>query len=228
MMGATSFSEDGQTFEVFECDLDSDRDIELEEAGRLLSHEEHTRAGGFVFQSDRDRFVRGRGFTRRVLGAYLGKDPEKVIIDTSAGGKPQVRGGGINFNLSHSGGYLVVVVTNGPAVGIDIEVADRNDSLEHELSDLAGACLTPNEQSELFRTPASERKKRFLTYWTAKEARMKLHGEGFSLEPKSVALELDGGTPIGYLQPTKPQSKLRFVQLCAPAVICCLAFGISA
>lgn len=225
VLSVTSFSVDGQRFEVSECRLDSDEDIDLADAARVLSVTERERADAFVFSKDRDRFVRARGFLRAKLGGYLGQDPKDVEIAEHPGGKPYISGDRVKFNISHSGGYLVVVLTTGHDVGIDLEVQGQDSALGAELRDLAASCLTESEQSELFRTPISDRTRRFLTYWTAKEARMKVHGEGFGLEPKKVALQLDDGFPVGYLRPEAENLKLRYVELCTPASVCCVAFG---
>lgn len=224
MISQTRFISDGHWFDISERDLDGDTDIDLADASRLLNDKERQKAESFVFPRDQHRYVRARGFLRQRLGTCLGQNPERVAIDELPGGKPVVRDVGVRFNLSHSAGVLAVVLTNGPDVGIDVEVDGHDRMLGSDLPDLADACLTQSERIALFSTPPADRTHRFLTYWTAKEARMKLNGEGFALDPRKVELDLKDGQPVGYLRPGDPGSRLRYIRLCSPTAVCCLAF----
>jgi phosphopantetheinyl transferase len=88
---------------------------------------------------------------------------------------------------------------------------------------LARLCLTGEERRALKRVPGPARTRRFLSFWTAKEARMKLTGEGMRLEPRTIALDLSDGQPVGYRRPRTPAAELRFVRLSRPDAICCVA-----
>lgn len=212
--------------DISECRLDSDADIGLDEAYATLNEEERTRAASFVFQRDRDRYVRAHGFLRRRLGAFLELSPENVPIAVADGGKPYVQGEAASFNLSHSEAHAVLAISLNAEIGIDIETFDRG--LGDQLDGLAQMCMTPEEQDALGATPADERVARFLSYWTAKEARMKLTGEGMALEPQAISLELMDGRPVGYLRPLSPDAGLRFIPLSRPDAVCCLAVRHSA
>ncbi len=222
-MSDLSVVEDGRRIDIGECRLDTDADIALDEAYADLSEDERRRAASFVFDRDRDRFVRAHGYLRRRLGAFVGVAPRDVPLATGDNGKPFVEGGDVSFNLSHSGDHAVVAVTRGGEVGIDIETVDRFDRIQDELDGLSRSCLTPAEQAALASAPSAKRVRRFLTYWTAKEARMKLTGEGMALEPQAISLKLSGGVPVGYLRPRGPGARLRFIPLSNPDTICCLA-----
>ncbi|HEX5379571.1 MAG TPA: 4'-phosphopantetheinyl transferase superfamily protein [Phenylobacterium sp.] len=213
----------GLRVEIDECDLDTDADIALEEAYAELDAEERRRAASFVFDRDRDRYVRAHGRLRRRLGAALGFAPEAVPIAVSEGGKPFVPDHRTRFNLSHSGARAVIAITEGGEIGVDLELLDRGDGLEGQLDDLARSCLTPTERNALAGLPTEKRVPRFLSYWTAKEARMKLTGEGLMLEPQDISLELSDGRPVGYRRPHAPGAELLFVPLSHPDAICCLA-----
>lgn len=65
---------------------------------------------------------------RRVLATYLDEEPGTLEIERGEQGKPELRdGGGLEFNLSHSGELVAVAVTRGRQVGIDIErIAPRH------------------------------------------------------------------------------------------------------
>jgi 4'-phosphopantetheinyl transferase len=222
-MTGLAIADDRARIDIAECGLDTDRDIALGEAHADLSDEERARAAGFVFERDRDRFVRARGYLRRRLGAFVGVAPKDVPIAVGDDGKPFIEGRRVGFNLSHSGSLAVVAISRGGEVGIDVETMDRSDRLDDELEGLSRLCMTGEEQDALGGLPPERRVRRFLSYWTAKEARMKLTGEGMALEPHTIALDLSDGRAVGYLRPRGPRAGLRFVALSRPDAICCLA-----
>lgn len=209
--------------ELAECRLDDDADITLAEAWPLLDADERRRAERFVFPRDRDRFVRAHGFLRQRLGAVLGCAPQDLPIRGADGEKPYVADRPVEFSLSHSGSHAVVAITRDGAIGIDLEVLDGGSLAGDPLDGLAEVCLTPAERNALATVSDAWQARRFLSYWTAKEARMKLTGEGMALDPLDIALDLAGGQPVGYLRPHAPQAALRFVNLSRPDAVCCLA-----
>ena len=54
---------------------------------------------------------------------------------------------------------------------------------------------------------------------------MKLTGEGMSLAPRQIALDLRDGLPVGYLHPKTPKAQAIFLDLGHPAAVCCLALA---
>ena len=81
----------------------------------------------------------------------------------------------LHFNMSHSGDCAVLVVSDSP-IGIDIEHKSRN------YMSLAKRCFCPEEYAEIEAvTDEEERRKRFLEYWTMKEAYIKYIGEGLRI-----------------------------------------------
>ena len=84
-----------------------------------------------------------------------------------------------------------------------------------------GAVVT--EVAALADLPTDVRVRRFLSFWTAKEARMKLTGEGLSLDPLDISLKLRDGEAVAYARPQEPHAELQFVSLSHAQAICCLA-----
>ena len=188
-----SVVEAGICIEIDEICLDTDADMALDSAKAALSAEERARAASFVFANDRDRFVRGRGHLRRRLGLALRMAAEAVPLAAGKDGKPFVAGHGIKFNLSNSGGRAVIALSSGGEVGIDLEIVDRWNHLDEQLDGLEQMCLTAEEQRAVAGLRPGQRVRRFLSFWTAKEARMKLTGEGFGLDPLDISLEVCPG-----------------------------------
>lgn len=206
---------------VAQCQLDDDRDMALPAAWQLLSADEVARARRFYFDRDRDRYVRGRGFLRSLLGQISGQDPARLTFGTGAQGKPFLQNSNLAFNLSHSRDLAVLGISQAGPLGIDLEFIDR----AADIAGLARTCLTQGEADVLAALPEVARLARFFAFWTAKEARMKLTGEGMSLPPRQIALDLRGGRPIGYLHPDVPAAQAIFLDLGRPAAICCLALA---
>ena len=204
---------------LFVCRLDHDRDMPLEEGRALLSPAEAARSGRFHFERDRHRHIRGRAFVRRELGRALGVDPRTLVLCEDPGGKPRLAGTGPEFNLSHSGDLAVLAISERGPVGIDVELFDRHIDVES----LAQGVFTGAETEIVLTLPEALRLSRFLAFWTAKEARMKLTGEGMRLEPRHIALDLRDGWPVGYLRPALPAARAIFVDAGDPRAICCLA-----
>jgi 4'-phosphopantetheinyl transferase len=207
--------------QVFTCPLDTDESISLGTARALLTGGEQTRTDRFHFARDRDRYTRGRGFLRMVLGGLTGTDPVALELTTGPHGKPGLKGP-LHFNLSHSAGRAVLAVSDAGPVGIDIEHLDRRV----DVPALGQVCFTPAENARLRAAPGADQARLFFAYWTAKEARMKLTGQGMSLPPRAIALALDGsGLPAGYLAPATPSARLVRLTLPDPALICSLALS---
>lgn len=211
--------------EVSECRLDSDADIALADAWALLDDSERTRAHSFVFEDDREAFVRSHGFLRRQLGDVLGLAPEHVPIVAEEGKKPFVSDHGVQFNLSHSGPLAVLAIGRGREIGIDLEILGQAIKLDEHFDGLVEMVLTPAEQNAITSTPDDRKIRRFLSYWTAKEARMKLTGEGMALDPKAIFLDLVDAEPVGYRRPMTPRADLRFIDLSRQDAVCCLAIA---
>lgn len=204
-----------------QCQLDDDRDIALTRAWRLLSADEVLRARRFRFEADQSRYVRGRGFLRIMLGQISGQDPARLTFGTGAQGKPFLQGRDLAFNLSHSRDLAVLGISRSAPLGLDLEFIDR----AADIAGLAQTCLTPAEADILASLPEAARRARFFAFWTAKEARMKLTGEGMSLPPHQIALDLHAGHPIGYLHPDTPAAQAVFPDLGHPGTVCCLALA---
>jgi phosphopantetheinyl transferase len=78
------------------------------------------------------------------------------------------------FNIAHTHGHGLIVLSTAGEVGVDIERRDRN--CDHHL--LARRVFTPEEREDWSVVPEAEKKHAFLTTWVAKEAYTKATGEG--------------------------------------------------
>lgn len=205
---------------VTTCGLDDDRDVALAEARSWLSQDELRRADRFHFPHHRDRYVRGRGYLRREMARLTCQAPEDLVLAVGANGKPLIPGGP-EFNLSNSRDLAVLAISDDGPLGIDIEFQDRGV----QAMELAHSCFVEAEIAVLADLASDARQQRFFAFWTAKEALMKLTGLGMSLPPRSIALELDQGWPVGFSQPQTPRAGLSFFDTGIADVICCIAYA---
>jgi 4'-phosphopantetheinyl transferase len=143
----------------------------------LLSADEHARAGRFVRDRDRERFVAGRAFLRLVLGRCLGEDPRGLVFRYGPNGKPELGGAprDLAFNLAHSEARGVCAVARGcDAVGVDVE---RVRPIE-DAAGVARLALPQGEAARLASLPEPQRRRAFYEAWTRHEALLKALGLG--------------------------------------------------
>ncbi len=134
-------------------------------------------------------YLAARGFVRDVLSRYLACRPHDLRFEADRHGKPRVLdGGNLEFNLSHSGGWLALAVTKARAVGVDIEDAKR----DVDLLGLARRYFAENEACHLERLDEGPRREAFFATWTLKEAFVKALGRGLAFALDSFAFEFDG------------------------------------
>ena len=199
--------------------LDDDRDITLANARLILSGDELERASRFVFDRDRHRFTRGRGLLRQALGDLLETDSKRLVLPTGPNGKPEISGSELNFSLSHTQDVAVFASDWTGPVGIDLEYVDRSV----DVRGLTPRVFGPEERAVLDGLNERAFQRKFFEFWTAKEARMKVTGEGMSLDPLSIELELAQGHVAGVRAPDTPVTDLLFIDAPQPGLVCCLA-----
>lgn len=112
---------------------------------------------------------------RSLLAAYLDGAASELRIERGPYGKPYLVDADLQFNLSHSGGALLLGVSRGHRLGVDLESARRRT---RSVSALAQRWFSAAEALALERFPPPQRQIQFLRLWTAKEALVKARGNG--------------------------------------------------
>jgi 4'-phosphopantetheinyl transferase len=166
-----------------------------EEYGALLSAGEREREARFHFEADRHRFRVTRALVRRVLGEYLDIDPRTCEFVANEHGRPALVGCGadqapIQFNLSHTRDLIVLAVTRGREIGVDVE---RLRGARRTV-DLAERFFADFESERVGNAAAHERDDLFYRFWTLKESYIKARGLGLAipLQKFGFRLEPDG------------------------------------
>jgi 4'-phosphopantetheinyl transferase len=145
----------------------------------LLDDGERGRYDRFLRAEDKARFVTGRFLARTVLAEATGLPPRDIRFTTGCPhcggthGKPRLPGSDLDFSLSHSGDRVVLVLTEGAVVGVDVEQESDRD-----VDRLAEMVLTGAERTVL--AAMDDRRRGFHAYWTRKEALLKATGHGLA------------------------------------------------
>jgi 4'-phosphopantetheinyl transferase len=111
---------------------------------------------------------------RRLLGRYLGEQPDALGLVRGPGGKPALAASGLRFNLSHSGSLALVALAADREVGIDVERLDPSRAS----AVIVDTVFSPREASILRPLGEPARTRAFFSCWTRKEACAKATGEG--------------------------------------------------
>jgi 4'-phosphopantetheinyl transferase len=149
--------------------------------------------GRFHFEEDRRRHLIGRGVLRMLLGRYLDLAPQDVRFETAAAGKPYLASSQkqLQFNVSHSGEYVLMAIADGRAVGIDVEQIHD----DFDIRQVAAHFFSPNEQRDLEMLTGRARIEAFFACWTRKEAYVKARGAGLSFPLDQFDVSLRPGEP---------------------------------
>ncbi len=161
----------------------------------LLDERERARGDRFLHRADRDRHLLARAMSRLALAERAGCDPREVAFelrcrscdekeragaerDAEPHGKPHPTGpaGGWEISVSHSGEWVVLVVSEGVPVGVDVERV----SASRDLGGLAAYTLSDTEREAWEGLSEAERTGAFFGYWARKEALLKATGQGLS------------------------------------------------
>lgn len=167
---------------------------------RLLTPEELARGQRFHFEKHRHQFLVTRALLRTTLSRYRPDiGPADWRFTTNAYGRPSIvgeAGQGLDFNLSHTEGRVVLALAPTPQVGVDIEWPQRPG----ETVELADRFFAVAESAALRALPAPQQRQRFFDLWTLKEAYIKARGAGLSIPLAGFAFDFpsDRGLSISF------------------------------
>jgi len=170
-------------------------DVSLPALDQVLDSAEKTAAARFIFDRHRVSYIFAHGVLRQVLGSYLECPPEQVRFGQNAFGKPHISSAGagadIRFNMSHSGDAVLIGVTSGRHIGVDIELMRQ----VRDLAAIAKSNFTEAERAFIYSYPPDLQQKAFFTCWARKEAFIKAVGKGLSIAVNTFDSSIPSGQP---------------------------------
>jgi 4'-phosphopantetheinyl transferase len=157
----------------------------------FMSAQEREAERRFLVEGARRLHVLARGLQRSVLASYLpGAEPASLNFLKNPKGRPALAppfdASGVEFNLAHTEGMVVMAVCAGTKPGVDIERISKKVPLA-----AARRYFSTAEVAALDALPADEQPARFLRLWTLKEAYLKAIGTGIAGGLGSMTFSLD-------------------------------------
>ena len=146
---------------------------------KLLPLKDLNKFNKYYKNDDKIRFLIGKIMINKVLceEKLIGNILESIMTDSF--NRPYINED-IDFNISHSGDYVIVASSKNTKVGVDIEKIE-----EINMFDVLNI-LTVEEEEKLkdSKDPVNE----FYDIWTLKEAVLKANGKGLNVPLKQVII----------------------------------------
>lgn len=157
---------------------------------KILSADERARCMRLISAEKQRAFASARVALRIILSRYLGLLPEEIQFGYSRLGKPYLvypsLSEDIQFNLSHSGRWMVLGICKRSNVGVDVEkirLVNQNWAL--------GQLFSAEERAYISSAPKNKQNTAFIAAWTIKEAAAKASGGGLACMNQSKYLPLE-------------------------------------
>ncbi len=139
--------------------------------------------GRYMRWQDRHSSLFGKLLLKKGL-AHFGEQPNLLHnIEVTKYGRPHLPID-IDFNISHSGSYVVCAFSQSTTIGIDVEYIKEDIDITDFTSVLTTAEYALLEKSD-------KQPQDFFDYWCRKESIIKVDGRGFSAPVLSIALQQD-------------------------------------
>lgn len=166
----------------------------LEALCLLISSKKKRKIEKFVNKNDKIRTLIGEMLIRSIIVQELGIRNKHIIFEENHYGKPYLKGYPIiNFNISHSGYFVVCAIDEQP-IGVDIEEVKP---IEYE--DIAKKIFTIHEFMYITKQNSDLQLSKFYEIWTLKESYIKCCGQGLSTSLKSFSIDIDQNETINVI-----------------------------
>lgn len=160
---------------------------ETPEGLALLDDGERAARARFLVERKRHEHLVTRVLVRTVLGARLGVAPASLRFVENAHGRPLLpEPAPLRFNITHTEGWVGVLVSDASEVGCDVEALARAPTLLR----LAPTVFAPSELEALRALPEVQQPERAVRLWTLKESYIKARGKGLALPLDQFAFEV--------------------------------------
>jgi len=166
---------------VFFADISA---VPAEAAGLPLSDYRLEKLQRIKSEAQRRQSIGAELLLAAALEACGAQSTPPLSIYADKDGKPQLCGGGLCFNLSHSGDYAACAVSSAP-VGVDIQ------KIGPQVERVAHRVFLPEELSMIERS--ADQDNCFTLLWALKESYLKYLGTGLRRAMNSFSVCIDSG-----------------------------------
>ena len=156
----------------------------LDQLHAVLCEKEQEKAARFRRESDRQSSIAARSALRILLSQYTGLPAVDIVFNYSENGKPHVSDSDVDFNVSHSGDWVVLAFGRNRSIGVDIEKIKR----EMDVLAIASRYFTPEEVEDIEK--ADDQHVTFFQLWARKEAYVKACGSALFRELSTYSVPL--------------------------------------
>ena len=184
----------------------------LSEYENWLSSAEREAYESFRFAADGKLYLVAHALLRSALSRYAGIHPSAWSFRHNRYGRPEILSPvtvpPLRFNISHTDGLAVCLVTQSMDCGVDVEkIREVGDEAL-----IARDILSPAELDDLRACDGARRRERFFEYWVLKEAYSKAVGAGLSLPLTGISFHIASHAQPASLEPRldEPTAKWRF------------------
>ena len=167
----------------------------------VLSQSERDAVARFRHRGRREQALVARALVRQALSRRLGGPPKSWEFQREPSGRPRIAGGhGLDFNIAHCDGCVVLAIADAGRVGVDVEPFARAPAIR----DVAARILAPKELADLSGLDPEAQDRRLVMLWTLKEAWAKAKGDGLGMDFRTLAFEAVGDR---FVLPRSPKSR---------------------
>lgn len=163
---------------IYSCNITTVSDAELDTWFAAMSEERKKSVMRLQNENKRKAKIAADNLCRLAISEHCAVDAKSIKISLSEDGKPFAVDCNVNFNISHSGNWVICAVSENE-IGIDIEkIRSVNPRAAEKF-----AC------AEELKYIASH-ENGFFEIWTLKEAYFKCIGTGLGADIKTVSFEV--------------------------------------
>ncbi|MBT8454269.1 MAG: 4'-phosphopantetheinyl transferase superfamily protein [Deltaproteobacteria bacterium] len=163
---------------------------ELPAGDAWLGPDERKVLAGFRFRNRRSDWRLGRFVAKRAVSSFASiDDTNRIQILAAEDGAPEAwidgRKGELGISISHREGLAACVVSDGAAVGCDLE------AVEPRSSRFVNDFFTEQERIAVEATAGALRDRHVALTWSAKESALKVLRVGLRRDTRSVEVEIE-------------------------------------
>ncbi|HSR88308.1 MAG TPA: 4'-phosphopantetheinyl transferase superfamily protein [Pontiella sp.] len=153
----------------------------------ILSAPEAAKADRYHRETDRQSSIIARGALRVLLSGFTGTPASEIEFGYCENGKPHVVDSEVEFNVSHSGEWVVLAFGRDRAIGVDIEQIKRT----MDVKAISERYYSPRERDWV--AASGDPCAVFFRLWARKEAYVKACGSTLFTELKRMSVPMEDG-----------------------------------